>query len=259
MIDSLYIGATGMNAQQTNIDTVANNLSNVNTTAYKRGRVAFEDLLYKAALQAGATGARLVASPAGMGAAVAGVSKIFNPGDVKKTDQPYDIAINGEGFFEVVQPDGSLAYTRNGALQIDVDGFLVTQNGLPLSTQLQIPPDAQQVRIGVDGRVAARLAGEAQASEIGKVELARFANPAGLSALGDSLYVPTERSGPAQLGEPGKNGLGTVQQGFLESSNVKLIDEMIGLILAQRAYEINAKVVQASDEMLSLSNNLYRP
>lgn len=259
MIDSLYIGATGMNAQQTNIDTVANNLANVNTTAFKRGRVEFEDLLYRASGSGTATSAKASSSSMGMGTTVAGTARIFNPGDMKKTDQPYDLAINGQGFFEVVQPDGSLAYTRNGAFQVDVDGFLTTHNGLRLSSQVQVAPDARQVRVGADGRVFAQFATDAQETEIGKVELAGFANPAGLSALGDNLYLATEKSGTAALGNPSENGLGSLQQGFLESSNVKLIDEMIGLILAQRAYEINAKVVQASDEMLSISNNLYRP
>ena len=259
MIDSLYIGATGMNAQQTNIDTVANNLANVNTTAYKRGRVEFEDLMYKAAGLSGGAAARPGVGTTGMGTAVAGASRIFNAGDVKKTDQPYDLAINGQGFFEVVQPDGSLAYTRNGALQVDADGFLATHNGLRLSSQVQISPDAHQVRIASDGHVFAQLPHESRETEVARLELASFANPGGLAALGDSVYLPTDKSGPAVLGNAAENGMGSLQQGFLESSNVKLIDEMIGLILAQRAYEINAKVVQASDEMLSISNNLYRP
>jgi flagellar basal-body rod protein FlgG len=259
MIDSLYIGATGMNAQQTNIDSVANNLANVNTTAYKRGRVEFEDLLSRAAVPGAATHGRVQAASTGMGTAVQGAVKIFSAGDVKKTDQPYDLAINGLGFFEVVQPDGNLAYTRNGALQVDAEGFLTTQAGLRLSSQVQVPSDAQQVRFGSDGRVFARLPNEAQEVEIGRVELASFANPNGVAALGDNLYGATDRSGPVVVGNAAENGVGTLQQGFLESSNVKLIDEMIGLILAQRAYEINAKVVQASDEMLSISNNLYRP
>jgi flagellar basal-body rod protein FlgG len=259
MIDSLYIGATGMNAQQTNIDTVANNLANVNTTAYKRGRVEFEDLLYRAAGVGAGAGTRIGTGSTGMGTMVAGVSRIFNAGDVKKTDQTYDLAINGQGFFEVVQTDGSVAYTRNGAFQIDADGFLATQNGLRLSSQIQVSPDAQQVRIASDGRVFAQLPNVTQETEVARLELANFANPAGLSALGDNLYLATDKSGPAVVGNASENGLGSVQQGFLESSNVKLIDEMIGLILAQRAYEINAKVVQASDEMLSISNNLYRP
>jgi flagellar basal-body rod protein FlgG len=258
MIDSLYIGATGMNAQQTNIDTVANNLANVNTTAYKRGRTEFQDLLYRAAgIERGAS--MRMTGAVGMGTAIAGAAKILSAGDVKKTEQPYDVAINGQGFFEVMQADGSLAYTRNGALQVDADGFLATQAGLRLSSQVQVSPDARQVRIGQDGRVFAQLPNEFAETELGRIDLAGFANAGGLTALGDHLYTATERSGPAMLGNPAENGLGTLQQGFLESSNVKLIDEMISLILAQRAYEINAKVVQASDEMLSISNNLYRP
>jgi flagellar basal-body rod protein FlgG len=259
MIDSLYIGATAMNAQQSNIDTVANNLANVNTTAYKRGRVEFEDLLYRTSQSENPGRTQAAGEANGMGTMVAGTFKIFNAGDIKKTDQVYDLAVAGQGFFEVVQADGSLAYTRNGAFQVDAEGFLSTHNGLRLSSQVQIAPDARQVRIGADGRVFVQFPNDAQETEIGKLDLAGFANPVGLSALGDSLYLATDNSGPALLGNPAENGLGAIQQGFLESSNVKLIDEMIGLILAQRTYEINAKVVQASDEMLSISNNLYRP
>jgi flagellar basal-body rod protein FlgG len=258
MIDSLYIGATGMTAQQANIDTVANNLANVNTTAYKRGRAEFQDLLYRVGGTDRTVNERVNAS-VGMGAAIAGAERIFTAGDVKKTEQAYDVAINGQGFFEVVQADGSLAYTRNGAFQVDVDGFLATHSGLRLSSQVQVPPDARQVRIAQDGKVFAQLPNEVTEVEIGRLDLAGFANAGGLSAMGDHLYAATERSGPAALGNPAENGLGSLQQGFLESSNVKLIDEMIALILAQRAYEMNAKVVQASDEMLGISNNLYRP
>jgi flagellar basal-body rod protein FlgG len=259
MIDSLYIGATGMNAQQLNIDTVANNLANVNTSGYKRSRVSFEDLLYRTVpLAPSAVGNRPATGRMGMGTAVAGSGKIFSTGEVKKTDQPFDLAIDGQGFFEVVLPDGNPAYTRNGALRLDSEGFLATLDGHRLSAQIKIPPDALQVRIDASGAVFAKVPDETNEMDSGRIELATFPNPGGLSALGDNLYGPTEQSGTAVLGTPGQTGLGAVRQGFLEGSNVSLIDEMLGLVLAQRAYELNAKVVQASDEVLSLANNLRR-
>lgn len=259
MIDSLYIGATGMNAQQLNIDTVANNLANVNTAGFKRSRAQFEDLVYRSVELAGpANGGRLSPGRMGMGTAVAGSAKMFAAGEIKKTGESFDLAVSGSGFFEVVLPDGNLAYTRNGAFRLDREGFLATQDGYRLSAQVQLSPDAQQVRIGADGAVFARLPGEEGDTELARIELASFANPAGLSALGDNLFGATDQSGDATLGAPGENGVGQLQQGFLEGSNVRLIDELLGLILAQRAYELNAKVVQASDELLGIANNLHR-
>lgn len=258
MIDSLYIGATGMNAQQLNIDTVANNLANVNTPGFKRSRVDFEDLVYRAAISTSVITGETSPSLIGTGTAVAGMAKIFSGGDVKKTGEPLDLAINGQGFFEILMPDGSMAYTRNGAFRLDAEGFVATQDGYRLSAQLQVPPDAQQVRIERDGRAFARLPGDAAETEIGHLDMANFPNPAGLTAHGDNLYTSSEQSGPASIGPPTEAGIGSIEQGFLESSNVRLIDEMINLILAQRAYEINAKVVQASDELLGISNNLHR-
>lgn len=259
MIDSLYIGATGMNAQQLNIDTVANNLANVNTAGFKRSRAEFADLVYRAIeLPGSQNAARGAQGRMGMGAAVSSSAKMFSAGEVKKTGETYDLAVNGAGFFEVVLPDGSLAYTRNGAFRIDREGFLASPEGYRLSAQLQLPPDAREVRVATDGGVFAKLPDEAAESQLGKIELAAFPNPAGLSSLGDNLYGATEPSGPATLGAGGDGGRGQIQQGFLEGSNVKLIDELLGLILAQRAYELNAKVVQASDELLGMANNLHR-
>jgi len=258
MIDSLYIGATGMNAQQSNIDTVANNLANVNTSGFKRSRTEFADLVYRTVDLAGANGGRVASGRIGMGTAVAGSAKLFSAGEVKKTGEPFDLAVNGTGFFEVVLPDGNLAYTRNGAFRLDRDGFLATQDGYRLSAQVQISPDAQQVRIGADGGVFAKLPDETGETQLARIELASFANPAGLSSLGDNVFGATDQSGAATLGTAGASGLGPIQQGFLEGSNVRLIDELLGLILAQRAYELNAKVVQASDELLGMANNLRR-
>ncbi len=259
MIDSLYIGATGMNAQQLSIDTVANNLANVNTSGFKRSRVEFEDLLYRTVAVGGsANGDRPSTGRMGMGTSVSGSAKIFSGGEIKKTGESFDLAVNGQGFFEVVLPDGNMAYTRNGAFRPDAEGFLATQDGYRLSAQVQLPPDAQQVRIDVNGAILVKVPDETKEVQLGRIDLAAFTNPGGLTALGDNLYSVTNQSGTPTLGTPGEAGLGTIQQGFLEGSNVRLIDELLGLILAQRAYELNAKVVQASDELLGIANNLHR-
>jgi flagellar basal-body rod protein FlgG len=258
MLDSLYIAATGMQAQSLNVETISNNLANINTTAYKRSRVAFEDLLYR---ELGRNGALLGAeAPArfGAGAAVADTSKIFLDGELRRSDGPLDVAIRGAGFFEVLLPDGNRAYTRNGALRVNRDGLIATGEGHVLTPSLQVPAAATQVLIETTGLVTARLPGEAAAVEIGQLELARFVNPGGLSVLGANLYVATEKSGDPLLGKPGEEGSGSLQQGFLESSNVRLTEELIGLVLAQRAFEVNARAIQASDELLSLTNNLRR-
>jgi len=260
MIDSLYIGATGMQAQQMNIDVIANNLANVNTSGFKRNRIDFADLVYRSMGVSSPTAASEATNPvrAGMGTAVMASGKVFTLGDVKKTDQPFDLAVRGQGFFEIAMPDGTTAYTRSGAFQLNGEGVLVTQNGFPLSGSIQVPPDATAVTVGADGRVTATVPTEKQPIEIGRIDLVNFINAAGLKPVGDNLYAATVASGDPIRGVPGENGGGTIAQGFLEASNVKLIDEMINLILAQRAYEINAKVVQASDEMLSISNGLFR-
>lgn len=259
MLDSLYIGATGMHAQQMNIDAISNNLANVNTNGFKKSRVDFEDLMYRSV----ASSNDLIGSADntfrfGTGAAVSGTSKVFTAGDLKKTGGPLDFAIRGQGFFEVVLPTGDFAYTRSGALEVNRDGMLATSDGNRLSASIQVPPDATSLTIDADGRVQANVTGESKPVEIGQLEIANFTNPEGMTPLGDNLYTATQKSGDAIRGTPGDNGLGTIAQGFLETSNVNLVDEMINLVLAQRAYEINSKVVQASDEMMSITNNLYR-
>jgi len=258
MLDSLYIAATGMNAQQLNVDTISNNLANVNTTAFKRNRVSFADLMYRAVLQ----GNRPLGAPSsgfyGVGVGVSATGKVFATGDVKKTDQPLDLAIRGKGLFEVTLPDNSLAYTRGGSLQLDKDGVLTTAEGFALQPAIRLPPDAASVTIASDGRVLAEVPGEAEPIEVGKITLVDFVNPSALRPLGDNLYLPTERSGEPLPGKPGEQGLGLLAQGFLEASNVQLVDEFVNLILAQRAYEANSKAIQASDEMLGISNNLRR-
>ena len=261
MLESLYIGATGMQAQQANWDVIANNMSNVNTTGFKRNRLDFEDLLYRAL-----PGTRSQAGPTvtGMGTSVATTDKVFTVGDVKQTSQPYDLAIQGQGFFEVTLPDGSTAYSRNGIFHVTSDGSLVNQDGYPLSANIVVPNDATAVTIGPDGTVQATVGSQSKPMILGQIELATFVNPAGLQALGDNLYLATSEgssannSGDPQLVTPGQSGSGTLAQGYLEVSNVNLIDEMVNLVIAQRAYEVNSKIVQASDQLLNLSNNLYR-
>ncbi|MFL6661610.1 MAG: flagellar basal-body rod protein FlgG [Rhizobacter sp.] len=258
MLDSLYIAATGMNAQQLNVDTISNNLANVSTTGFKRARVSFEDLVSRQIPRSlrllGADGAARY----GTGVAVGGTSQVFVAGDLKKTEQPYDLAIRGNGFFEVTRTDGSRAYTRDGAFQLDADGTLVTAGGLTLNPALRVPSDATNILIDAAGKVTATLPNEAQPAELGTIELFGFMNPAGLKAEGNNLYSTTERSGDAIPGKAGEQGMGAVAQGFLEASNVRLVDEFVNLIVAQRAYEASSKAIQAADEMLGITNNLRR-
>jgi flagellar basal-body rod protein FlgG len=255
MLDSLYIAATGMNAQQMTVDTISNNLANLNTTAFKKGRVNFEDLMYRE-LAGGLLGSSVNRS--GVGVGITGAGKIFSAGELKKTDQQFDLAIRGNGFFEVVLPDGNHAYTRAGSLQVDKEGFLATPEGYLLNPSIQIPADATSVTIDAGGRVLAKVPGETDPIEVGTITLADFINPAGLKPQGENMYVPTDKSGDAIIGKPGEQNLGSIAQGFLESSNVKLVEEFVNLIVAQRAYEISSKTVQASDEMLGIVNNLRR-
>lgn len=259
MLDSLYIAATGMNAQQLGIDTISNNLANVSTTAFKKGRVSFQDLMYRELARANelAGGIQNV-NRAGVGVAVVGAGKLFTAGDLKKTEAPLDLAIRGRGFLEVALADGTHAYTRAGTLQVDKDGYLSTPEGYQLNPTIQIPADAASLTIEATGRVMAQVAGESEPIEVGTITLADFVNPGGLKPRGENLYLPSEESGDAFFGKPGEQNFGTLAQGFLEASNVKLVEEFINLIVAQRAYEVSAKAVQASDEMLGIANNLRR-
>ena len=260
MNDSLYIAATGMQTQQLNVDTIANNLANVNTPGFKKSRVSFQDLIYR---ETGRTlsGDDALLAPGqmhGTGVGVASMLKLFTSGELKRTDVPLDLAIQGEGFFEVTLPDGSQAYSRGGSLQVDRDGFLATTDGNPLKPGIHIGTEAKEISIQSDGRVLVRSGDRKELSEVGRIELAQFADTSGLSALGNNLYRPTEKSGDAIYGRPGEDGMGDIAQGFVEASNVKLLDEMVNLMVAQRAYEMSVKVIQASDEMLGMSNNLRR-
>jgi flagellar basal-body rod protein FlgG len=258
VIDSLYIAATGMGAQQTNVDTIANNLANLNTTGFKAARVNFQDLVYRQMSRL--LGARQsgLASLAGLGVNVVGIGKTFAQGNLQQTGQPFDLAINGAGFFEVTQTDGTRAYTRTGSLQVNKDGAIATADGYALNPELLIPADATATTIDSSGQVSVTVQGETTPVQVGKITLAQFVNPTGLKPVGNNLYVPTEGSGDAFYGDPGSTSFGTIQQGFLEASNVSLVGEFTNLIVAQRAYEANSKAVQASDEMLGIINALRR-
>lgn len=263
MNDSLYIAATGMHMQQKSVDTIANNMANVNTPGYKRGRVSFEDMVYRdlggASIVTGVPGApgaqRLWQ---GSGVAVSSILKSFAAGEIKQTGRQMDLAIQGEGFVEVVAADGTAAYTRGGTLVIDKEGFLASAGGHALKPAIHVGVDAKEIAIEADGRVMVRARDDASLVEAGRIELVRFADTSGLSALGSNLYQPTERSGEAITGRAGEDGLGTLAQGFVEASNVNLVEEMVELMMAQRAYESSVKVIQASDELLAMSNNLRK-
>lgn len=257
MIDALYIGATGMHAQQQHVDVIANNLANVNTSGFKKNRVLFQDAYYRAQ-QLSPTGEPNQAILLGMGTLIASNNKSFLQGDVKATESPLDLAIRGNGFFEVLLPDGTSAYTRHGALKVNENGVLATVSGYELKQQVEIPVDSVEVVIDATGKISSRANKEDALAEIGQLELTSFANNEGLKPLGDNLFVVTDTAGQLTVSKPGEDGLGTLAQGYLEGSNVKLSEEMVNLVLAQRAYELSAKVIQASDEMLSISNNLRR-
>ena len=258
-MDSLYIGATGMQAQQLHVDSIANNLANVNTPGFKKNRINFEDAFYQAMnpLQ-NADNEGLTDIVLGMGTRVSSNSKSFAQGELKATDSPLDLAIKGNGFFEVILLDGSSAYTRHGALKVTQDGFLGTNSGYALKQQIQIPSDILEVVVDNQGKVTGRASGQAKLVELGQLELVSFPNVDGLDAIGENLYTASPKAGQELTGLPGEDGLGNISQGFLETSNVKLAEEMVNLVLAQRAYELNAKIIQASDEMLAISNNLRR-
>jgi flagellar basal-body rod protein FlgG len=259
MNDALYIAATGMHTQQKSVDTIANNLANVNTPGFKKGRVTFEDLVYRELNRLpGADGQAAPAGWHGGGVGVFSLSQVFAPGELKKTDSAMDVAIQGDGFIEVTTADGSPAYSRGGTLLVDKDGFLATGDGHALKPAIHVGTDAKEVSISADGRVSVRAYGQGVASEVGRIELTHFSDSTGLVALGGNLYQPSERSGDVIYGKPGEDGLGTLAQGFLENSNVKLIEEMVDLMAAQRAYESSVKVIQAADEMLGMSNNLRK-
>jgi flagellar basal-body rod protein FlgG len=260
MIRALWTAGTGMVAQQFNIDTIANNLANANTIGYKKVRAEFQDLMYQTLRAAGNSVTQGVQSPTGMqvghGARLAGTAKIFTQGDLQSTDNALDLAIQGDGFFQIQLADGSVGYTRSGAFQTDADGRLVNVDGYIVQPEITIPDGATEITVGTDGTISAILSGEEESTELGQIQLARFINPAGLISIGSGLYKASGSSGAPSVVTPGTEGVGTIAGTFLEMSNVKVIEEMINLITVQRAYDVNSKVIQASDEMLQVANNL---
>lgn len=261
MDSALWVAKTGLDAQQTRMAVVSNNLANVNTTGFKKGRAAFQDLLYQTVSQPGAQTTQQTQSPTGLmlgtGVRVVATDKQFSQGNVQQTGNSLDLAVNGRGFFQVLQPDGTTAYTRDGSFQVNAQGQLVTSSGYTVQPGITIPNNAQSVTIGADGTVSVQLPGTATPSQVGSLQLADFINPAGLQAKGDNLYVETAASGTPQTGTPGLSGLGSLQQGSLEASNVNVVEEMVNMIETQRAYEMNSKAVATADQMLQyLGQNL---
>ncbi len=251
---ALFASKTGLTAQDKQLTTISNNLANASTAGYKRDRVIFEDLLYQIQRQPGAQSAQNNQLPSGLqlgtGVRVVGTQKQFTTGNLQVTDQPLDMAIDGRGFFEILQPNGNTAYTRNGEFQLSADGEIVTAGGLVLEPSITIPEGAQTVTIGQDGTVSVLLAGETAPTQVGNVQLADFINPAGLQAMGSNLFLETASSGAAQQGTPGLNGFGSIRQGSIENSNVNIVEELVNMITTQRTYEVNSKVLQTTDQML---------
>lgn len=258
MFPALWIAKTGLDAQQTRMAVTANNLANVNTTGYKRSRAAFEDLLYQDVRQAGGQTSEQTQSPSGLmvgtGVRVVGTQKMFTQGNIAQTANALDVAIQGRGFFQVLLPDGTQAYTRDGSFQMNSDGQLVTSSGYPVQPEITLPPNAQSITIGSDGAVGVQIAGQAAPQQVGTLQIADFINPAGLQPRGENLFIETAASGTAQPGSPGLNGLGTVTQGALETSNVNVVEELVTMIETQRAYEMNSRAISASDSMLQFLN-----
>lgn len=258
---SLSIAATGMLAQQTNVDVISNNIANMNTTAYKRQRAEFQDLLYQQVARPGAaTNGQEARAPSGIqigsGVRTGGVYRIGTQGALTQTDNRYDVAIEGQGYFQVLMPNGNMTYTRAGAFQISDQGELVTADGHPVQPGINIPQEAVDVVISATGNVQVKLDGEPEMQEIGQLQLASFVNEAGLEALGGNLFAETAASGQANIAAPGEPGFGTLRQGFLEASNVNSVAEITALITAQRAYEMNSRVVKTADEMLSTTSQM---
>ncbi len=263
MIRAMFTAATGMIGQQLNVDTIANNLANVNTTGFKKSRVNFQDLIYETMKPAGTQTANGNLIPEGIqighGTRPASVAKLFTPGNMISTGNPLDLAIEGDGFFQVKLPDGRTAYTRDGSFKMDANGNVTTADGYPLEPALTIDPNYIQIVVGSDGVVSALVAGQNAAQQQGNIQLVRFVNPAGLDArLGKNLLLESDASGSPLTAQPGQDGVGTISQGFLENSNVQVVEEIINLITAQRAYEANSRVITTSDDMLQTVNQMKR-
>jgi len=255
MLPALWVSKTGLSAQDMNLTTISNNLANVSTTGFKRDRAEFQDLLYQIKRQPGAQSTQDSQLPSGLqlgtGVRIVGTQKNFTAGSLQTTDNPLDMAVNGRGFFQVLTPDGTVAYTRDGSFHLNSDGQIVTSNGNALEPAIVVPAETQTFTVGNDGTVSVTVAGNSQPQIIGNIQTADFINPAGLQATGNNLFLETAASGAPQVGTPGLNGLGTVQQSTLENSNVSVVEEMVNMITTQRAYEMNSKVISTADQMLS--------
>jgi len=261
MIRALWTASTGMQSQQLNMDVIANNLANVNSVGFKKSRADFQDILYQTNRAAG-TGVNGGQVPTGvqvgLGSRVAAVQKVFTSGDFQQTENELDLAIEGAGFFQISMPDGTTAYSRAGAMKKDSTGQIVTSDGYPLFPEVVVPENATSITVGSGGVVEVLLDGESTPTEVGTIELVRFANPAGLKSLGRNLYAETPTTGTPVTGTPGETGFGTLSQGFLEGSNVNIMEEMVNMIAGQRAYEVNSKAIRTADEMLTMTSQLVR-
>ncbi|NLY15738.1 MAG: flagellar basal-body rod protein FlgG [Gammaproteobacteria bacterium] len=255
MLPSLWVAKTGLSAQDMNLTTISNNLANVSTTGFKRDRAEFEDLLYQVRRQPGGQSSQDSELPSGLqlgtGVRIVGTQKIFTQGSLQTTEQPLDLAINGRGFFQILMPDGTISYTRDGSFQLNSDGQVVTSSGFPLEPAIVLPEQVRTFMVGEDGTVSVTVAGDPQPQVLGNIQTVDFINYAGLEAIGNNLFLETAASGAPQAGMPGTNGLGNVLQNTLENSNVSVVEELVNMITTQRAYEMNSKVISTADQMLS--------
>ncbi len=262
MIRSLWTASAGMQSQASNIDVISNNLANVNTTGFKGSRAEFQDLLYETIRPAGTASSVGTTVPAGIqfghGSRLVAVQKLFLQGGMNSSQNELDMAIEGNGFFQIMQPNGDVAYTRDGSFHLDSEGKIVNSDGYSLEPEITVPSGTVSVSIGIDGTVSALTSGASEPTQVGSIQLAKFLNPAGLKSIGRNLYASTTASGTVVTGAPDSDGIGTIAQGFLERSNVNVVDEMVNMITAQRAYEINSKSIQAADDMLQMANQLKR-
>jgi flagellar basal-body rod protein FlgG len=258
MNKALWVGKTGLEAQDIALATISNNMANASTTGYKKERAVFEDLIYQVQRQPGAQSAQNTQLPSGLqlgtGVRTVGTQKMFTQGDLNMTEQPLDMAINGRGFFQVLMPDGNISYTRDGTFHLSADGEIVTANGYLLEPNIQVPEQTKTITVGNDGIVTAVFADDNLPVEIGQIDVVDFVNPAGLQAIGNNLYLETASSGQPQVGVPSLDGFGAIIQGALETSNVSIVEEMVDMISTQRAYEMNSKVVSTADQMLGFIN-----
>ena len=260
MMRSLWIAKTGLDAQQTQMDTITHNLANVSTNGYKRSHAVFEDLLYQNLRQAGAQSSAQTQLPTGLqlgtGVRPVATSRNYSQGNLQQTNNVFDVAISGSGFFPLSMPDGTVGYTRDGSFHVDAQGQIVSSNGMPLNPPITVPANANSITIGSDGTISALVSGQQQPAQIGQLQLATFMNPAGMDPRGQNVYFETPASGTATIGVPGQNGAGMVQQGYVETSNVNVVEELVAMIQTQRAYEINSKAISTTDQMLGRISQL---